>query len=393
MAYPASEADGYDWKYSPATAGNGLTVHWKVLASASTLRMLVTVDRAKGWVGVGFSPDGLMIGSDAVIGWLDSASGAPSVDLYSLEQYGVSGVRRIPSALSSATLTAQTINGVGKYSLAFTRPLCVQNGTGERCVAADSQVAMVWALGDQPSLSYHGAGRGSFALVLSGTSSASGLAIHSQQYRRLAHGVCMLIGWGILLPSGAGVAVGLKDKLGAPLWFRVHMVMQMTGLVVAIVGFAIALLHFDAVAKYGSHGFLGLAVMALGILQPINGFLRPHKAPGEHKTTARRLWEALHKGAGWLALILAMPTIALGVQLLHRLTDADFPGASTAIMGVWIAFATVLALMTVRGYFLTSAVFRVFASSPPPGSHGIDIAHRAPPLNDPHMFKLTRDVI
>ncbi len=79
-----------------------------------------------------------------------------------------------------------------------------------------------------------------------------------------------------------------------PLWFQAHRIIQSTGLILSIISFILAL---DMVPK-GSHFTkvhhkLGLAVMILGILQPMNALIRPHP-PKDNvpATTARKVCEA-----------------------------------------------------------------------------------------------------
>ncbi len=71
-------------------------------------------------------------------------------------------------------------------------------------------------------------------------------------------------------------------------WFQAHRAIQSLGLIVSIIAFILAL---DMVPK-GSHFTkvhhkLGLAVMILGILQPMNALIRPH--PSVPPTTARKV--------------------------------------------------------------------------------------------------------
>ena len=57
--------------------------------------------------------------------------------------------------------------------------------------------------------------------------------------------------------------------------------------------------------------------MTIGLLQPINAFFRPHKDKNAvRQTGARRAWEMLHKGGGYLALMLTVPTLAIGSTLI-----------------------------------------------------------------------------
>jgi hypothetical protein len=137
----------------------------------------------------------------------------------------------------------------------------------------------------------------------------------------IAHGGLMMFAWGFLLPSGAILARFGKHRPDG-WWFKLHRIMQPLGLVFAIAGWGIALHNFRALDRKGDgthyypHAALGMTVMILGILQPFNALIRPHPPKeGEEKTMLRFIWEILHKRLGWLTLLLAIVTIAIGTTL------------------------------------------------------------------------------
>mmetsp|Transcript_69441 Transcript_69441/g.104770 ORF Transcript_69441/g.104770 Transcript_69441/m.104770 type:complete len:391 (-) Transcript_69441:64-1236(-) len=141
----------------------------------------------------------------------------------------------------------------------------------------------------------------------------------------LAHGSLMMIAWGLLLPSGVIIAKFLKHRPDG-LWFRIHKPLQITGLIIALTGWIIALVNFNVFGDKGYtnyyHGVMGCTVMTIGLLQPINAFFRPHAPePGEETPLPRLLWEVLHKSMGWIAVLLAVGTISLGTTLLPMLED------------------------------------------------------------------------
>eukprot|EP00755_Sulcionema_specki_P036284 Sspe_Gene.22317::Locus_8464_Transcript_2_3_Confidence_0.333_Length_1630::g.22317::m.22317 len=126
----------------------------------------------------------------------------------------------------------------------------------------------------------------------------------------ILHGVFMFLAWGVTLQAGVFIAANFRHR--DPLWFKLHRAFQMTGMVLALVGFAVIIpgvlnKHFSF-----AHGAIGLVVTILGILQPVNAYFRPHKGDG----TKRVVWEYLHKGAGRLALVLGLVNIVLGVVLI-----------------------------------------------------------------------------
>eukprot|EP00339_Tiarina_fusa_P018010 CAMPEP_0117050724 /NCGR_PEP_ID=MMETSP0472-20121206/35021_1 /TAXON_ID=693140 ORGANISM="Tiarina fusus, Strain LIS" /NCGR_SAMPLE_ID=MMETSP0472 /ASSEMBLY_ACC=CAM_ASM_000603 /LENGTH=390 /DNA_ID=CAMNT_0004764613 /DNA_START=101 /DNA_END=1273 /DNA_ORIENTATION=+ len=143
--------------------------------------------------------------------------------------------------------------------------------------------------------------------------------------KHLAHGSLMMIGWGLLLPSGAIIAKFLKHRPDG-LWFRIHVPLQIFGLLLTVIGWIIALKNFDVFGDNGynnyRHGIMGSTVMVAGLLQPLNAFLRPHPpSGGEEKSTLRLLWEIVHKSLGWGAILLAVATISLGTTILPMLDD------------------------------------------------------------------------
>jgi hypothetical protein len=95
-----------------------------------------------------------------------------------------------------------------------------------------------------------------------------------------------------------------------------HKRLQITGLLLATVGFALIAIAFNRAGKTPfalPHHQLGLAVMSLGWLQPLNAFCRPHVQAT--KTRARQLWEYLHKGSGYGATALGLVNVLGGFSL------------------------------------------------------------------------------
>lgn len=124
----------------------------------------------------------------------------------------------------------------------------------------------------------------------------------------MLHGIFMFLGWGVCLQGGAFVARYFRDR--DPWWFKFHRMVQSIGLLLALVGFALGIMSANTVAATHfqfTHAILGLVIMIIGCLQPLNAFIRPH--PGEKW---RELWSFFHKNLGRLALILALVNIALG---------------------------------------------------------------------------------
>ena len=93
-------------------------------------------------------------------------------------------------------------------------------------------------------------------------------------------------------------------------------------LIAALVGWIIALTNFTVLSTgdMGSvhflHASVGCTVMTLGLLQPLNALLRPHKQKGEARSATRLAWEVWHKASGYLALFFSIGTIGLGTSII-----------------------------------------------------------------------------
>ncbi len=180
-----------------------------------------------------------------------------------------------------------------------------------------------------------------------------------------AHGALMITAWGLVIPAGGVVARHFKVMPGQDFprvfdnltWWSWHRGLQYGGLALATAALV------PILAETGGridtlHGACGLAVMTLGWLQVLSGWLRGSRGgptgrgadPGDPATwrgdhydmTPRRIaFERWHKPAGWCALLLAGVTMLLGIALVGA------PDWLLALVGCLQA-ATVLALLDGR---------------------------------------------
>jgi hypothetical protein len=144
----------------------------------------------------------------------------------------------------------------------------------------------------------------------------------------MLHGIFMVLAWGFFLPWGAFIARHMKHR--EPLWFHLHRLFQVTGLLLAIAGIICAILsvQFDHVTFV--HAIIGTAVMIIGIQQPMNAIIRcPKPEEGERKTLRRAVWEFTHHFLGHGAIYLGLANICLGIFLAM---------ATQIIWIVWFAY-------------------------------------------------------
>ncbi|XP_062605462.1 uncharacterized protein LOC134267258 [Saccostrea cucullata] len=128
----------------------------------------------------------------------------------------------------------------------------------------------------------------------------------------LAHGCLMVIGWGIFTVWGAFIARYAKSS--GKTWFYLHVILQVTGQLCSIAGFIMAVFSVQFQHFGFAHGIIGLVVVILGILQPINAVFRPLRPkPYCRKSFRRILWEFVHHFGGTSAILMALANISLGV--------------------------------------------------------------------------------
>ena len=98
------------------------------------------------------------------------------------------------------------------------------------------------------------------------------------------------------------------------------------------------------------HKRMGVAVMILGWVQPLNALIRPH-APKTDSNTGKKVkrtklrlaWEILHKATGFTAIILAEITIFAGIKLIEMLGTIEGKTWRNAYIGTVIALAVIAA--------------------------------------------------
>jgi hypothetical protein len=175
----------------------------------------------------------------------------------------------------------------------------------------------------------------------------SGASDHHLDAWIMWHARVMVAAWAVLLPLGALAARYFKvtpqqdwpRQLDNRAWWHAHRLLQYGGVLLMVIGIALAwnrAVQSGAAAQW--HGYLGWSVFALGVLQILSAWARGSKGGptdaqlrGDHyDMTAHRLWfEGVHKAGGWLAVLIAVVTVCLG------LVAADAPRWMGLVLAVW----------------------------------------------------------
>jgi len=321
-----STLEGFDCMIEAQTGDSPFMVHW---AMEEDRVRLAGQAPGTGFCALGWAETpGEMVGGQAVIGW--AGSGNDQVGLYALTSKAASGI--VPS--SDFEIVDASVSEVdGTTIIQFSRLF------DDNFVADEDQPFLVAFSPDVDGLEYHGStGRAALTLNLNSGGASISVAEDLRTYWR-AHGILMTIGWGILIPVGVMFARTLKDK--NPLWFYVHVAANSVGLLAAIAGFAMALIKFEREDTF-RHRQVGISVMALGFLQPLNAAIRPH--PGGF---LRDQWEWVHWTVGRAALVLAIWNIFTGLDEFEILEEVGSKKYHV-MFGMWL-MSLFLVYLTLEG--------------------------------------------
>ncbi|BBN17540.1 hypothetical protein MPTK1_7g15400 [Marchantia polymorpha subsp. ruderalis] len=273
-------------------------------SNASTLSIVLSAARENRWYAIGFSKSGAMVGSSAMIAWVDATTGAATIKQFFLGAKSSSGVK-IDSQMKLASTPQAFVTSDTMY-MAFQIDKLASTG-----VFFDSQLYAFGMVGDIPTrdvlLQHEQDSTATFdyatgtAVVTSGGDPAS---------LRRNHGVLNIFGWGILLPVGAIIARYCRQW--DPAWYYLHVGLQISGFVLIIASLVMGVQLADQLvdSNIGTHRALGIFVFVLATMQVSAVLVRPKK-----DAKIRRYWNFYHHWAGRLALVVAAVNIFVGIDV------------------------------------------------------------------------------
>ncbi|ERN14123.1 hypothetical protein AMTRI_Chr01g134060 [Amborella trichopoda] len=265
----------------------------------NVLSIVLSAEYTNGWVSIGFSKDGRMVGSSAMVGWIRKG-GKAAIKQYYLGGQDPSEVVVNQGELTLSDITPSVLLRGATIYLAFQLKL----------TSPIKKRALIFALGSRnpvhEKLTMH-EDETTVAFDFSmGTSSVS--SSYPSQLKR-NHGLLGIFGWGMILPIGAIIARYCKQW--DPLWFYLHSILQLVGFVLALAGLVAGVALYNQLnANVVVHRGLGIFVFVLGILQVMAFFIRPQK-----EAKVRKYWNWYHHWSGRFALFFGAVNILLGIQV------------------------------------------------------------------------------
>ncbi|CAD6228748.1 unnamed protein product [Miscanthus lutarioriparius] len=297
-----------------------------------------------GYISIGFSPTGRMVGSSAVAGSCPPDQGKLALASGAAAPTVVSNGSRLYLAfqLAGQPLT-DVVYAVGPSGTLPGRTGCCRSTRTWRPAPSACPAAPV---AGQPCYRRR----------------SSGGAFLSAARR---HGVLALVSWGVLVP--AGVALARFFKRFDPFWFYAHVVAQGLGFLLGVLAVVAGFRLDDDEGPIATHKAIGVAVLVCACLQVMAVLARPAK-----ETKARRYWNWYHHSVGRAAVVLGVANIFYGLSLANERQEWSY------VYGIFIgdkADAVLDRAGTLRLRVRVAAARRLLRSS----RSSVIIEHKAAP--------------
>ncbi|KAK4755544.1 hypothetical protein SAY87_009301 [Trapa incisa] len=265
------------------------------------LTIILSAEYTTGWVGIGFSRDGFMVGSSAMVGWFNKKGQAEVM------QYYLQG-----------TATSQVIPGMGELPLSGVPPALALNGAS---IYLLFQLKLNKPISRQPIILAFGVGYPKHhrlthhvdksTIIMDFKAGSMSFSRKCTSSRKKSHGVLSMLGWGLILPTGALIPRYFRHK--DPIWYYLHTLTQFVGFIIALGAVVLGVQLYSEVEVHPgivAHRGIGIFVLTLTILQVLAFFLRPNE-----DSKIRKYWNWYHNWFGRFALFFGAVNIILAIQV------------------------------------------------------------------------------
>ncbi|XP_014515307.1 cytochrome b561 and DOMON domain-containing protein At3g07570 [Vigna radiata var. radiata] len=251
----------------------------------------------KAYAAIGFSKDGSMVGSSAIVGWMPSP-GAGGMKYYYLG--GKSKDEVIKDRSDLYIMNASFVPATGSLGYLIFQLKTTQPSSN-----------LIFAIGpngqfpDYPS--YDLPKHIDQTSVTIDYSKGGSTRKNSNLNLRRSHGVLNIMGWSILMIIGSIIARYFKER--DPMWFYLHASIQAFGFLAGIIGVLCGLLLARNL-QVTHHKNVAFLIIILGFLQVLAIILRPGR-----ESKIRKYWNWYHHNVGRILIIFAILNTFYGLHL------------------------------------------------------------------------------
>ncbi|KAB5527787.1 hypothetical protein DKX38_021634 [Salix brachista] len=270
--------------------------------SSNLWSFVLSAPDANSYIAIGFSSNGLMIGSSAVVGWISATDGSSGVKKYFLG--GQSSKEVVPDGGNLVVNTSAIVTQSSRLYLAFQLNA---DQPSRRIVYALGQTGLMPS-SPSFSLTQHTSTASTALNYVTGQTSS----VSPPLKLRKSHGALSMLGWGILTIIGAIVARYFREW--DPAWFYVHACTQSLGFLLGVAGVICGLVLENRLGvDVSTHKGLGIFILVLGCLQVMAFLARPDKS-----SKVRKYWNWYHHSAGGILIVLAAANVFYGIHLARK---------------------------------------------------------------------------
>ncbi|OIT07408.1 PREDICTED: cytochrome b561 and DOMON domain-containing protein At3g61750-like isoform X2 [Nicotiana attenuata] len=266
----------------------------------NVITIVLSTIYTSGWIGMGFSPDGMMINSSCMVGWVTPA-GHGKIKQYYVEGFTPSKIipdkGELPLTSVPPIIYVQGATAYLAFQLKYPTPLKTQ--------------PILLAFSTKSPQHHHLTVHEDKTTIQfdfsSGTSFAAADTPINYINSKKTHGVLGILGWGLFCPFGAIFARYLRSQ---PLWYYFHVSAQYIGFILGLAGVVVGVqLNNRLQPHIPGHQGIGILILVLSILQVLAFFVRPDK-----DSKYRKYWNLYHAWVGRTALFFGAVNIVLGMH-------------------------------------------------------------------------------
>jgi len=291
-----------------------LTLHWNFDTVAQTVEIGL-VCQCTGWIAFGPSPQGQMIGTDAVIAWV-AADGTVVINDFLIKDRAANAIFLDTQLGGTNDILGSFVEVANGVTTVIFKRFLVTSDVNDSPYSLDGNTGISWAY--QPTTTGPANPPYNIEQHLPDTkkpininfSNGAGGGLGALDQQKLAHGVLMGVIWAIAIPITSFIARYLKSQLGHA-WFEIHRIVNGIAMLIQLAAFILAVIFVQGLHFNNAHKIIGLIVFILGTVQPVLGVIAD-RLFDPNRESAPIFPDKIHWVIGWLSLLLGLVNIPLG---------------------------------------------------------------------------------
>lgn len=314
-------------------------LHWNDPDTSKDSVAFQVVYYGTGWIALGFShsTEGVMVGSDAIIGLPSNGK----VQYYELKSKDVRGIQQ-KSPEAQKTVTGHFISQSStKTVMSFTKAF---NGNIDAFQFIPKGInTFLYAYGTSNELGYH-SGRGMFQLDFSAYSISTnqtdaatklGLSTTNETFTKTppdstklikAHGALATIAFLVTVPIASSAVILREATYLKQRWYCLHMGLNIFAWCSAVAAVSCAITAVSRSSRghfTNRHEILGIIIIVALTFHIVGALCRPAQdSPENHSTcTKRRCWKRFHQCLGVLILVFGLAQVYDGMLMVQHTYD------------------------------------------------------------------------